>query len=85
MTSRQQQQQFNDGPLFVDKEGVVHYNGDPSYGEEFEERAILGYHASEEKIKKLYAIKLKNSLNGRAWALTRKKAEISTQAVLDEA
>eukprot|EP00959_Pyramimonas_sp_CCMP1952_P403352 8451545-Pyramimonas_sp.AAC.1 len=42
MTSRQQQQ-FNDGPLFVDEEGVVHYNGDPSDGEEFEERAIFGY------------------------------------------
>eukprot|EP00959_Pyramimonas_sp_CCMP1952_P376598 7888028-Pyramimonas_sp.AAC.1 len=84
MTSRQQQQ-FNDGPLFVDKEGVVHCNGDPSCGEEFEERAILGYHASEENTKKLYAIRLNNSLNGRAWTLARKKAEISAQAVLDEA
>eukprot|EP00959_Pyramimonas_sp_CCMP1952_P371730 7784396-Pyramimonas_sp.AAC.1 len=69
MTSRQQQQ-FNDGPIFVDKEGVVHYNGDPSYGEGFEDRAIFGYLASEEKINKLHAIKLNNSLNGRAWTLT---------------
>eukprot|EP00959_Pyramimonas_sp_CCMP1952_P036926 772427-Pyramimonas_sp.AAC.1 len=84
MTSRHQQQ-FNDGHLFVDREGVVHCNGDPSYGEEFEGRAILGYHASEEKIKKLYAIKLRNSLHGRAWTLARKKADISAHAVLDEA
>eukprot|EP00959_Pyramimonas_sp_CCMP1952_P207295 4336120-Pyramimonas_sp.AAC.1 len=38
------QQQFNnDGPLFVDREGMVHYSGDPVYGDDFEERAILGY------------------------------------------
>ena len=69
----------------MDKEGVVHYNGDPAYGEEFEERAILGYHAREEKIQKLYAVKLKSSLTGRAWNLTRKKAEIATAEVLRKA
>ena len=69
----------------MDKEGVAHYNGDPAYGEEFEERAILGFHASEEKIQKLYAIKIKNSLNGRAWNLTRQKSDISTDEVLKKA
>eukprot|EP00959_Pyramimonas_sp_CCMP1952_P371776 7785093-Pyramimonas_sp.AAC.1 len=79
------QQQPNDGPLFMDKEGVVHYNGDPVYGEEFEERANLGYHASEEKLQKLYAMKINNSLNGREWNLTSKRADIATQAALDTA
>ena len=28
--------------VFVDKDGVPHYNGDPFLGEEWAERAILG-------------------------------------------
>eukprot|EP00959_Pyramimonas_sp_CCMP1952_P018437 389779-Pyramimonas_sp.AAC.1 len=32
------QQQFNEGPFFVDKEGVAHCSGDQAYAEEFEER-----------------------------------------------
>eukprot|EP00959_Pyramimonas_sp_CCMP1952_P471980 9499309-Pyramimonas_sp.AAC.1 len=79
------QQQPNDGPLLVDQKGVAHYNGDPACGDEFQERAILGYYASEEKLQKLYAIKLNNFLNGRAWNLARKRAEIATPAVLDKA
>ena len=48
-------------PLYVDKEGGAHFNGDPACGEEYEERALLGFHVSEEKFPKLHAIKLKKT------------------------
>eukprot|EP00959_Pyramimonas_sp_CCMP1952_P442974 9273430-Pyramimonas_sp.AAC.1 len=45
----------SDGLPFVGKDGVVHYNGYPAYGEEF--RATLSYHASEGQTPKFHAIK----------------------------
>ena len=72
-------------PVWVDKEGVAHYNGDPSYGEEWEERALLGFAAVKEADRKLYPLKLKNALTGRAWTMTRKRPEISILKLTEDA
>ena len=73
-------------PLYLDKDSVVHYNGDPSFGEEYEERCLLGYESQPTKeTKASYAIRLKNGLTGRAWQLTHKKAEITTSKWMADA
>ena len=72
--------------LFVDKESVVHYDGDPHLGEEYEDRCLLGYNAQDSKERKAaYPLKLKNALTGRAWTLAHKKPEIATAKLLTDA
>ena len=43
MASSGPSRSFDAGPVWVDKEQVVHYHGDPSYGEEYAERVWLAY------------------------------------------
>ena len=35
--------------VFIDKDGVPHYDGDPQYAEEWEERVLLGFLACSSK------------------------------------
>ena len=35
--------------IYSDKDSVVHYNGDPFFGEEYEERCLLGYESQPTK------------------------------------
>ena len=68
--------------VWVDKTGVVHYNGDPKYAEEFEERVWLGFQSLSKTDQANYAAKLKNALSGRAWTLCHRKAEIAAEKLL---
>ena len=70
------------GSVWVDKAGVVHYNGDPKYAEEFEERVWLGFQSLAKNDQGSYAAKLKNALSGRAWTLCHRKTEISAEKLL---
>ena len=68
--------------VWVDKSGVVHYNGDPKYAEEFEERVWLGFQSLVKTDQMNYAAKLKNALSGRAWTLCHRKSEIAAEKLL---
>ena len=49
-------------PLWIGKDSVPHYNGDPKYGEEYAERALLGLDSCSNKdFQKAYASKLKKT------------------------
>eukprot|EP00972_Heterocapsa_arctica_P082009 12087596-Heterocapsa_arctica.AAC.1 len=54
--------------VYVDKDGVPH-DGDPSMGEKWAERAILGLGSCRltKETQKAYPLRLKNTLSGRAW------------------
>ena len=71
-----------DDALYVDKNSVVHYNGEPKLAEEYEERVLLGFQTLSETEKKGYAAKLKNALFGRAWTLCHLKSEISAAKLM---
>ena len=73
---------FTNESVWVDKSGVVHYNGDPRFAEEFEERVWLGFQSMTKADQTTYAAKLKNALNGRAWTLCHRKSEISAEKLL---
>ena len=76
---------FDAGPVWVDKEQVVHYNGDPSYGEEYTERVWLAYFSlGKEEAKQSYVVKLKNALTGRAWTMVHKRPEIGAEKLMNE-
>ena len=63
--------------VYVDKDGVPHYDGDPSMGEEWAERAILGLGSCLTKeTQKAYPLRL-NALSGRAWTMCHKKDDIT--------
>ena len=73
-----------DAAVWVDnKDGAVHWNGDPAFGEEWEERAWLSFHttATPEQ-QKLFPLKLLNNLSDRAWRLTHKRPELQVQQLL---
>ena len=78
---------FGKGSVYVDRDGCVHYDGDPLYGDEFAERALLAFHTTREAEKPLFALRLKNGLSGRAWTLTHKRPElvVNTLAAAAEA
>ena len=71
-------------PVWVDKDGIAHYNGDPAFGEEWQERALLGFATVKKEDKQLYALKLKNALSGRAWTMTHKKEEIQVTKLMKD-
>ena len=72
-----------DESLYVDKDGIPHYNGDPLRGEEWAERAILGLVSCiNTDAKKAYPLRLKNALNGRAWTMCHKKDEITADKLV---
>ncbi len=73
---------FTNDSVWVDKAGIVHYNGDPRFAEEFEERVWLGFQSMTKGDQATYAAKLKNALSGRAWTLCHRKAEISAEKLL---
>ena len=65
-------------PFWIDKDSVPHYSGDPRFGEEYEERALLGLDScSNKEYQKAYASRLKNALFGRAWDMTHKDPRIA--------
>ena len=70
--------QKKDG-VYVDKEGVVHWDGEPTSGEEFEERAWLAYYSLKDADRTLYPLKLKNALYDRAWRLTHRRPELNVE------
>ena len=68
--------------LWVDKSMVVHYDGNPKFAEEYNERVILGFQSLSSSEKASYAAKLKNALSGRAWTLVHKRPEISAEKLI---
>ena len=73
-----------DNSVYVDKEGVVHYDGDPTNGDEYEEIIKLAFHRLNQEKKRTYTLGLKNALYGRAWTLTHKRPEISVDKLLKD-
>ena len=73
---------FTNESVWVDKSGVVHYNGDPRYAEEYEERVWLGFSSMTKADQLTYAGRLKNALSGRAWTLCHRKSEIAAEKLL---
>ena len=73
---------FTGDSLWVDKAGIVHYNGDPRFAEEYEERVWLGFQSLTKVDQTTYAAKLKNALSGRAWTLCHRKPEIGAEKLL---
>ena len=70
--------------LWVDRDGTVHYDGDPAFGEEWEERVWLGFMAmTNEDKKKAYPALLKNALTGRAWTMCQGRPEVSMQRLAE--
>ena len=64
--------------MWVDKDSVPHYGGDPRFGEEYEEQALLGLESCTSKeYQRSSASKLKNALFGRTWDMTHKDTRIS--------
>lgn len=55
------------------KSKVVHYDGNPKLGEEYEEHVWLGFQTVQKAEKISYAAKIKNALHGRAWTLCHRK------------
>ena len=76
---------FGKGSVYVDRDNGVHYDGDPLYGDEFAERAMLAFHTTRESDKPLFALRLKNGLSGRAWTLTHKRPELSVSKLVADA
>ena len=68
--------------LWVDKNMVVHYDGNPKFAEEYNERVLLGFQSLSATEKASYAAKLKNALSGRAWTLVHKRPEISAEKLI---
>ena len=68
--------------LWVDKNMVVHYDGNPKFAEEYNERVLLGFQSLSTNEKASYAAKLKNALSGRAWTLVHKRPEISAEKLI---
>ena len=68
--------------LWVDKNMVVHYDGNPKLAEEYNERVLLGFQSLSATEKSSYAAKLKNALSGRAWTLVHKRPEISAEKLI---
>ena len=69
--------------VYVDKEGIVQYDGDPKHGEEYQERAMLSFYSLKDAdAKKLFCLKLKNGLRGRAWILTHKRPDMKVEKLL---
>ena len=61
----------------VDLEGVPRHSGDPRYGEEREERSLLGLTSCATKeTKAVYPAKLKIGLRERVWSSTHKNREL---------
>ena len=62
-----------DNSVYVDEEGIVHYDGDPTNGDESEEIIKLAFHRLNADQKRTYTLGLKNALHGRARTLTHKR------------
>ena len=69
--------------VWVDKDGTVHWDGDPVTAEEYEERSWLGFYTTKEAEQGLFPLKLLNGLSDRAWRLTHKKPELKAQTLLE--
>ena len=68
--------------LQIDKDGIPHWDGNPAYAEEWEERVWLRYHSCErEDQQRALAARVRNGLTGRAWTMTHKIPTISAVAL----
>ena len=71
--------------VYVDKEGIVHWDGDPAYGEEFEQRTWLAYYTHKQTDQKMFPLRIMNGLAGRAWRLSHKRPELEVSKLLESA
>ena len=60
------------GALYIDRDGIPRWNGEPKFGEEWEERKWLAFDCCTGKDFKLaFPSRLRNGLTGRAWEMTK--------------
>lgn len=73
-------------PVCADKDDIAHWDGDPSYGDEYSERAWRGYYScTSAEVRKAYALRLKNAVSGSAWRLMHTPPELAVTKLVADA
>ena len=70
------------GALYIDRDGIPRWNGEPKFGEEWEERTWLAFDCCTGKDFKLaFPSRLRNGLTGRAWEMTKAKPDMVAKKI----
>ena len=72
----------SEAAVHVNTDGVVFYNGDPTFGEEYEERVWLSFFSMRVEDQATVTLRLKNGLTARAWELVHSRDEIAATKLL---